>query len=270
MRRLANRVAVVTGAASGIGRATALALAAKGCALAIADVDELGLAQSARMIAALGRPVSQHIVDVSDKQRMQAFVDEVLTEHGRVHIVVNNAGVTVISKFEHHSIEDFERIVAVNLWGVVYGCKYFLPHLQAEGWGSLVNVSSMFGFTGVPKQSSYCATKFAVRGFSESLAIELANENIDVLTVHPGGIATNIVRNAVGHRGGKAHAAMVRWFDRRGMAPEIAGAKIVRAIERRQQRLVITKEAVLTDIAKRLIPTIPRRVAILVQRSKFM
>src|SRR5690606_2731617 len=129
----------------GIGRATAMALAAKGSELAIADIDEVGLAETARMLKEHGTVHSVHVVDVANKQRMQAFANEVAEAHGRVHIVVNNAGVSVGAKLEDHSLEDFEWIVGINLWGVVYGCKFFLPHLQEAGWGAFVNLSSMFG-----------------------------------------------------------------------------------------------------------------------------
>lgn len=259
MRSLDNAVAVVTGAASGIGRATALALAARRCELAIADIDEVGLAQTGRLLDELGTRHTTHIVDVADKQRMQDFADEVATAHGRVHVVINNAGVTVGAKLEDHSLEDFEWIVGINFWGVVYGCKFFLPHLQRAGWGTLVNLSSMFGLTGIPGQSSYCATKFAVRGFSESLAIELANENIDVISVHPGGIRTNIARNSRTKAPG--HQRVVEWFDRKAMPAEKAADKIVSAIERRRNRVVITPEAWLTDVFKRVYPPVPLRLA---------
>lgn len=270
MRSLDNRVAVVTGAASGIGRATAQALAQKGCTVAIADIDEQGLAETARSIAALGREVSTHVVDVANKQRMQDFADEVVAAHGRVHLVVNNAGVTVRAKLDEHSLDDFEWIVGINFWGVVYGCKFFLPHVQAAGWGAFVNISSMFGLTGIPEQSSYCATKFAVRGFSESLAIELANDNIDVICVHPGGIRTNIVRSSRG-REDSSREGIINWFERNAMPPERAAAKIIKAIERRQQRVVITPEAWATDVAKRVFPGVPRRLAgLIVRRSKLL
>jgi NAD(P)-dependent dehydrogenase (short-subunit alcohol dehydrogenase family) len=259
MRNLDNAVAVVTGAASGIGRATALALAAKRCELAIADVDEVGLAQTARLLAEHGSKHTTHVVDVADKLAMQAFADEVARAHGRVHVVVNNAGVTVGAKLEDHSLEDFEWLVGINFWGVVYGCKFFLPHLQRSGWGTLVNLSSMFGLTGIPGQSSYCATKFAVRGFSESLAIELAHENIDVISVHPGGIRTNIARNS--RTNARSHQRVIDWFDRKAMPPERAAAKIVTAIERRRHRVIITPEAWLTDVVKRIYPPVPLRLA---------
>lgn len=260
MRSFEHSVAVVTGAASGIGRATALALASKGSAVAIADIDERGLAETARLLNQARAGYSVHVVDVANKLRMEAFAEEVVQAHGRVHIVVNNAGVTVGAKLEDHSLEDFEWIVGINFWGVVYGCKFFLPHLQRAGWGAFVNLSSMFGLTGVPTQSSYCATKFAVRGFSESLAIELANENIDVITVHPGGIKTNIARSSRSNDHA-SRARIVAWFDRHAMPPEQAAAKIVSAVERRRNRVVITREAWLTDVVKRVYPAVPRRLA---------
>jgi hypothetical protein len=260
MRNLDNAVAVVTGAASGIGRATALALANKRCELAIADIDELGLAETGRLLNERGTRYTTHVVDVADKARMQEFADEVATAHGRVHVVINNAGVSVGAKLEDHSLEDFEWIVGINFWGVVYGCKFFLPHLQQAGWGTLVNLSSMFGLTGIPGQSSYCSTKFAVRGFSESLAIELANENIDVISVHPGGIRTNIARNSRSNNV-SGHQRVIEWFDRKAMPAEKAADKIVWAIERRRNRLVITPEAWLTDVIKRVYPPVPLRIA---------
>jgi NAD(P)-dependent dehydrogenase (short-subunit alcohol dehydrogenase family) len=261
MRNLDNAVAVVTGAASGIGRATALALAAKRSVLAIADVDEVGLSKTSQLLDEQGTKHTTHVVDVSDKSRMQDFADEVARAHGRVHVVVNNAGVTVGAKLEDHTLDDFEWIVGINFWGVVYGCKFFLPHLQRAGWGCFVNLSSMFGLTGIPGQSSYCATKFAVRGFSESLAIELAHENIDVITVHPGGIRTNIARNSRSNYNPVGHQRVIDWFDRKAMPPEKAAAKIVTAIERRRSRLVITPEAWLTDVIKRVYPPVPLRIA---------
>ncbi|MCA9683903.1 MAG: SDR family NAD(P)-dependent oxidoreductase [Myxococcales bacterium] len=265
MRSLQNRVAVVTGAASGIGRETALALAREGCDLAVADVDEAGLAATAEAITALGRKASTHVVDVASRERMQAFVAEVVDAHGRVHIVVNNAGVSVTATLADHSLDDFEWIVGVNFWGVVHGCKLFLPELQRAGWGAFVNISSMFGLIGLPTQSSYCATKFAVRGFSEALAAELVHENIDVISVHPGGIATNIVRNAR-FTDKQAQARAVEFF-RKVMPPEKAAAEIVAGIKHRRRRVLITSEAKATDVIKRLYPDLPPKLIRWAQRK---
>ncbi|MFV8753523.1 SDR family NAD(P)-dependent oxidoreductase [Nannocystaceae bacterium ST9] len=258
MRKLADRVAVVTGSASGIGRATAILLAREGCDLALADVDEVGMAETAAQIRELHRTVTTHIVDVADKARMQAFADEVVAEHGDVHVLINNAGVSVTAPLADQTLEDFEWIVGINFWGVVYGCKFFLPHLQRAGGATIVNLSSMFGLIGLPTQSSYCATKFAVRGFSESLAAELVHHDVDVISVHPGGIATNIVRSGRFLDTGK-QAKTVKWFERFAMPPEQAARQIVQGIKYRKSRVIITREAVLTDLLKRAYPSIPPR-----------
>jgi len=247
---------MVTGAASGIGRATSLLLAARGCELAIADVNEPELTETARLITETGQRVSTHVVDVSNKQRMQRFADEVVEVHGRVNVIVNNAGVSVTSTFENQSLEDFEWLFGINFWGVVYGCKFFMPLLQAADEAHIVNISSVFGILGVPLNSSYCASKFAVRGFSESLRAELAGSSVGVTSVHPGGIATNIVRSA---RFGSEQVLVglkersIRAFARM-LPPEKAAAAIVEGIEKNSGRVLITREAYAIDAAKRLFP----------------
>ena len=257
MKQLANRVAVVTGASSGIGRATSLLLAQRGCRLAISDVDASGLEETRRLIEAQGGQVTTHIVDVSKRDQMQRFVDEVLAAHGGVNILVNNAGVSVGGTFVDQSLEDFEWLMSINFWGVIYGCKLFLPALLAAEEGHIVNISSVFGLVGVPMQSSYCASKFAVRGFSESLLAELGGTRVGVTCVHPGGVATNIaaaskvVGNEATH---ERHAKIVRQF-RKMLPPEKAAEKIVAGIERRSQRVLITRETYLLDFAKRVFPT---------------
>ena len=195
-RNLDDRVAVVTGAASGIGRATAQRLADKGCHLALVDVDEAGLEETRSLVARNDRRCTTHIADVSDKARMQALPDEVAAAHGQVHILVNNAGVTVGAMFDDHSIEDIEWVVGVNLWGVLYGCKFFLPHLKQADWAQIVNLSSMFGFYGMPGQSCYSMTKAGVKALSEALWTELANTNVSVTSVHPGVIRTSLIRSS--------------------------------------------------------------------------
>lgn len=253
MKRLRDRVAVVTGAASGIGRATAGALARRGCDLALVDVDPDGLAQAAREVSDLGRRASTHVANVAHADRMRALADEVATEHGRVHVVVNNAGVSVTGSFEEQNLEDFEWIVGVNFWGVVYGCRFFLPLLRREDEGHIVNLSSMFGLIGIPTQSSYCATKFAVRGLTEALAAELAGSGIGVTCVHPGGVRTRIV-----HSGRTAdeeeRARTIALFERHAAPPERVAEAVVRAVERGRPRLVVCREAHLADWAKRLWP----------------
>jgi NAD(P)-dependent dehydrogenase (short-subunit alcohol dehydrogenase family) len=256
MKKLTDRTAVVTGAGSGIGRATAILLAQRGCRLAIADINAEGLAETARLVRETGRPVTTHVVDVSNKARMQELATEVVEAHGAVHLLINNAGVAVVSTFKEHTLEDFEWLMGINFWGVVYGCKFFLPHLSLADEAHIVNISSVFGLLGIPQQTSYCASKFAVRGFSESLRIELASSNVGVTSVHPGGIATNIVADArlTGEaEDPKAHARMVKSF-KKMMPPSEAAAAIVRGIERNKPRVLITRETYIADAAKRLAP----------------
>jgi len=190
-------VAVITGGASGIGRALAIRFGKEGIAgIAISDINEPDLKETARMINDLGVSVSSHIIDVSKLDQMQRFAAEVVAKHGRVTHLINNAGVGLIGTFDQLSINDFKWMMGINFWGVVYGTKVFLPILLEQESGHLVNISSVFGLIAPPEQSAYCAAKFAVRGFTESLRHELAETNVSVSCVHPGGIKTNIIRNA--------------------------------------------------------------------------
>lgn len=252
-RNLDDRVAVVTGAASGIGRATAQQLADKGCHLALVDVDESGLEETRSLVARNDRRRTTHIADVSDKARMQALPDEVAAAHGQVHILVNNAGVTVGAMFDDHSIEDIEWVVGVNLWGVLYGCKFFLPHLKQADWAQIVNLSSMFGFYGMPGQSCYSMTKAGVKALSEALWTELANTNVSVTSVHPGVIRTSLIRSSrIDDPDERAKA--IEMADKHGTDPKKAGRLIVRAIERNQRRVLIGADARATQWLSRAFP----------------
>lgn len=255
MRKFQDRVAVVTGAAGGIGRAVAVGLAKKGCHLAISDVNEAGLNETAALIKEFGRNVTTHIVDVSDKAQMEAFAASVEAELGPAAILVNNAGVTVTEPFEEHSLEDFEWIVGINFWGVVYGCKFFLPQLRKNDEGHIVNLSSVFGLMGVPLQSSYCATKFAVRGFSESLWAELKDSNITVTSVHPAGVKTNIARDGRTADPRRAKLAM-KVLEKTGVSPDFAAKRIIKAIESKKMRLMVSRDSYAIDGVKRLAPAI--------------
>ena len=260
MKRLADRVAVVTGAASGIGRAIAESLADAGCDLALVDLDDGALAATAARVVAAGRRATVHAADVADRARMAALPDEVLAGHGgHVHVVVNNAGVNVAAPFATHSLEDFDWIMGVNLWGVVHGCKFFLPHLLREDEAHLVNVSSLAGLVPFAGQTSYCATKFAVHGFSECLAAELAGSPVGVTTVHPGTVRTNILRSSR-FADTAIRDRLVTLMARHGMRPERAAALVVDAIRRREPHLVIGADAHLLVAARRLWPAFPRQV----------
>lgn len=259
MRRLHGRVAVITGAASGIGRATSEALARKGCDLALSDVNLEGLQENAERLRALGRKVSVHRVDVASAEEMAAFPEAVIAEHGHAHILANNAGVAVGGTLEEQTLEDLEWIVGVNFWGVVHGCKFFLPYLRREEEAHIVNLSSMVGLIGLPTLTSYCATKSAVRALSEGLWSELADTNIGVTSVHPGGIRTHIVRSSRG-ADERRHEEAVEWFEQKTRPPEYAAARIVSAIEKGKRRQLICPETYVTDVLKRLAPVAIHRL----------
>ena len=194
MKSFRNKVAAITGAASGMGRELALALAGEGCALALSDVNEAGLKNTAERAGALGVKVTTRKLDVADRAAVLAWADEVVRDHGRVNLLFNNAGVALSAPVETVRIEDFEWLMGINFWGVVHGTQAFLPHLKASGEGHIVNTSSLFGILSMPTQGTYNASKFAVRGFTEALRIELELEGacVSATCVHPGGIATNI------------------------------------------------------------------------------
>jgi NADP-dependent 3-hydroxy acid dehydrogenase YdfG len=250
-------VAVVTGAASGIGRALAVRLAGEGAALALADVDEAGLAETAGMIR--GVEVSTHELDVADREGYPAFVEDVVRRHGRVNLVVNNAGVAVIGTTDQISFADIEWLMGVNFWGVVHGAKMFLPILQEQTQAHIVNISSIFGIIGMPGHSAYVASKFAVRGFSEALRHELqqAGSHIRLSVVHPGGIKTNIARNA---RAGESAGATsleseIRNFENAARTtPEEAAECIVRGVRANADRIMIGADARALDRIQRLAP----------------
>lgn len=260
MRTLRDRVAVVTGSAGGIGRALAIELAREGCDLAISDVDEPGLEETRAAVQALGRKVCVHRVDVSDKARMQRYAEEVVAFHGRVHIVVNNAGVTLIDSFERQSLEDFEWVMAVNFWGVVYGCKFFLPYLKQADAGHIVNISSVFGMSGIPLQTSYSASKFAVRGMTDALWVELRQQGIGVTAVYPGGVRTNIARSSRSSDP-SSKAAAVNMIERRSIEPADCAKRIISGIQKNQGRVLVTAETHIIDSLERVAPTLSRRLA---------
>ncbi len=251
-------VAVITGAASGIGRALAVRLGAEKIAgIAISDVNEDGLDETAKLLSTAGLPVSKHITNVAELGDVERLAEEAVAKHGRVTHLINNAGVGLIGTFDQLSIEDFEWLMGINFWGVVYGCKVFLPILEKEESAHIVNVSSVFGLIAPPEQSAYASAKFAVRGFTESLRHELADSNISVSCVHPGGIKTNIVRNA--KLGSEAPQEWkdqgTKFFDRVAKTtPEVAADVIVKGIKAKNPRILIGKDARAISHISRLFP----------------
>ena len=249
---------MITGAASGIGRALAVRFAAEKVAgIVIADVGEEGLHETAMMVEALGAKVSFHLTDVSDLEQVKRLAEEAVQRHGRVTHLINNAGVGLVGTFEQISIEDFRWLMGINFWGVVYGCKVFLPILRQQESGHVVNVSSVFGLIAPEEQTAYCSSKFAIRGFTESLRHELGGTNISVSSVHPGGIKTNIARNAkLGENtpdDWKQQGA--QFFDKVARtSPEQAAEVIVAGIKAKEPRILIGKDAEMISLVSRLFP----------------
>jgi NAD(P)-dependent dehydrogenase (short-subunit alcohol dehydrogenase family) len=256
-RSLKGRTAVVTGAASGIGRALALSLARRGCRLALADIDEAGLAQTARNATALGARASCHRLDVADRAAVAAFPAVVAAEHPGVDLLINNAGVALGGDFEELSEADFEWLIDINFWGVVRMTRAFLPVLRRSEDACIVNLSSVFGLIAPPGQTAYSASKFAVRGFSLALGHELKGTNVRVLVVHPGGVATAIARNARFARRMPAEEAArrLRQADRHlRLAPETAGEIIVKAVEQGKTRVLVGRDAKMIAALERMAP----------------
>jgi NAD(P)-dependent dehydrogenase (short-subunit alcohol dehydrogenase family) len=268
MSFLNGGVAVVTGAASGIGRALAQQLSAAGSALALADIDAKGLAETAASLSNKVGTVSTHAVDVSDEARVRSFSEEVLAKHGRVTLLINNAGVALHGTFEEISLEDFRWLMGINFWGTVYGVRYFLPALKKEPRAHIVNLSSVFGMIAPVGQTAYSTSKFAVRGFTESLRHELEGSTVSVSAVHPGGIRTAIAAHArIGANAPKdGKEEGVALFERVARtSPETAAERILRGVERREPRILIGSDARQIDIIQRLRPatywkTLSRRI----------
>jgi len=269
MKDLRGRVAAVTGAGSGIGRALAEELARRGAHLALCDVDEAGLTETVGRCEGAGVKVTAQRVDVADRDRVHAWADEVAGEHGQVNLVVNNAGVALGSTIRSMSFEDFRWLIDIDFWGVVHGTNAFLPHLERSGEGHIVNLSSVFGLISVPTQSAYNAAKFAVRGFTDALRMELkiAGSPVSCTTVLPGGVRTNIARNArmdasVATMAGDTERAR-RNFDRIAITtPERAARRILQAVEHDRARVLIGPDAQLIDLVSRLAPGVYQRVMI--------
>ncbi len=260
MKSVQGKVAAITGAGSGIGRETAALLARSGCHVALSDVNEQGLAETAAICRGHGVEVRTARVDVAKRQEVHAWADSVAKDLGAVHLIINNAGVALGATIEDTSYEDFEWLMNINFWGVVHGTKAFLPHLKAAGDGHIVNISSVFGLIGVPTQAAYNAAKFAVKGFTEALRQELEIEGlpIGVTSVHPGGIKTNIARSArVTMRKGWVDEESNRDFEKAfSTSPEEAAQDILQAILKNRRRQLIGADAVLIDLVQRTLPTL--------------
>jgi short-subunit dehydrogenase len=258
---LQGSAAAVTGAASGIGRALALEFAARGCDLALADVDEPGLESVSKDIATShGRRVTTQRVDVGDPKQIENFAQTAVANFPNLNILVNNAGVALRGDFDEYDQSQMEWLMGINFWGVVRGTRAFLPHLKRQPLAHIVNISSIFGIVAPAGQSAYCSAKFAVRGFSESLRHELAmsKSSVRLTVVHPGGIATNIARRAPAgtHLRNPMSAEEVgdRFAKVARTSPQVAAQRIIRGIERNEPRVLIGADAKLMEIVQRLRP----------------
>jgi short-subunit dehydrogenase len=247
MKTLDDKVVVITGAGSGIGRALALDLARRGSRLALSDVNEAGLAETVGLVEAAGaREVRSDLLDVADRAAFETYATEVAAHFGRVNVVINNAGVALAGNLLDLSWDDMDWIIGINLTGVLHGTKLFLPHLIASGDGHVVNLSSLFGLLSIPGQSMYNATKYAVRGMTEALREEMliAGHSVGVTSVHPGGIKTAIARNArVSEK--EDQAATAKLFDEKlaKMTPERAAEIIVKGIVNNKARVLVGLDA---------------------------
>jgi NAD(P)-dependent dehydrogenase (short-subunit alcohol dehydrogenase family) len=261
MKLMRGTVAAITGAGSGIGRALALNLAGRGCALAIADIQRVTLEETVELARTAGAyAVSAHVCDVSNYAAVERFAADAHAAHGGVQLLVNNAGVALGGTFQDISIQDFHWLMGINFWGVVNGCKAFLPTLLRQDEAHIVNVSSVFGLLAPPGQTAYVSSKYAVRGFTESLRLDLHDTAVRVSAVHPGGVATNIARNArMGarlrdtspERLAQERTAIERMLT---LPPDRAAAIIVAGIERNRRRILVGKDAERIALLTRWLP----------------
>lgn len=252
MKSFHNQTALITGAGSGIGREFAVQLAQMGCHLVLCDISDNGLQQTKALLPS-GLRISIHQVDVSDRAAMFALPEQVLKIHPSVHLLINNAGIASGGEFVDQSPEHIEKIVRINILGVLYGTRAWLPHLLQQPQAHIVNMSSMVGYIGLPGNALYAASKFAIRGFSESLWAELAGSNVGLTVVHAGAIKTNIMRAAEFTKA-QDKEQLVALMDRFAMPPERAVKKILAAVRKNKMRQTIGLESYLARFAERFAP----------------
>lgn len=278
MKNFNNKVAAITGAGSGIGQQLALNLAKQGCHLALSDINRNGLDSTLDLLQQYPIKVTSQILDVSEKDAVFSWADRVVSDHGKINIIFNNAGVALSGTVAALSVEDYQWIMGINFWGTLYGVKAFLPHLETSGEGHIVNISSIFGLTAQPLMSGYNASKYAVRGLSESLRqdLELTNSNVSMTCVHPGGIKTNIAKStrmsdSVKQVLGVSNDNSIKDFEMSFInTPENAAKVILKAVNRNKRRILIGPDARVYDWISRLFPAGYQRLftAVVRWRSK--
>lgn len=268
MKSFSNKVAAITGAGSGMGRALAVQLAKLDCAVAISDVVDENLRETESLIKEYEVKVTRHLVDVSDRSVMEQYANEVNATHGKVNLIFNNAGVSVTDSAEHMNYEDFEWLMNINFWGVVHGTRAFLPYLKEASEAHIINTSSIFGILSFPTQSAYNASKFAVRGYTESLRQELADTHIGVSCVHPGGVKTNIIKTSR-YTPSDNESPTKEEFEENfeqmaALTSDEAALIILRGVEKNKARILVGKDAKLLTWISRLAPVnYPRLLALI-------
>lgn len=278
MKKFHNKVAAITGAASGIGRALAVELGNRGCHLALCDIDEAGLADTAAIVKQQDIKVTTSVVDTGCKDNVFLWADQVVVQHGQVNLIFNNAGVAISASAQKIKTEDFEWIMNINFWGVVWGTQAFLPHLKASGDGHIVNVSSLFGLLAMPLNGAYNASKFAVRGYTECLRMELEIQRVPVSAtcVHPGGVNTNIAKHArfdpsAQEITGVSQQVSSKRFEKllHTTSPESAAIQILKGVAANKRRVLVGWDARLADKLVRLMGAWYQVIVVRAMRSPF-
>ncbi|MGM0418638.1 MAG: SDR family NAD(P)-dependent oxidoreductase [Thermodesulfobacteriota bacterium] len=259
MKTLKNKIVVITGAGGGIGRSLAFNFAKEGADIAISDIDKNALMETENLLKETGVNVFSQRLDVSDRSAMEKYPEAVVTEMGGVDIIVNNAGVVVVSTVEEHSVDDYEWLMGINFWGVLYGSKFFIPYLKKAEEACIINISSIFGMVSMPNLSSYNAAKFAIRGFSDSLQHELHGSNIRVMGVYPGGVKTDFARkarfNSTPGKKKTSHQEFNTIFEKYSMStPDSTSRAVIKGLKKRKKRVLVGLDAVSGEILSRLMP----------------
>jgi len=265
MKDLRHSIAAVTGAASGIGRSLAIHLAQEGCGLALADIDPDGLHQTAKMIKGNDINITTQVLDVANREQVYQFAQDVVRAHGKVNIIINNAGVSLTETLEDVTYEVFDWLLGINLWGVVYGSKAFLPYLKEQPEGHIVNISSVHGLFTNRNVGPYCTSKFAIKGFTQALCQELKDTGVHVSCVHPGGIKTNIARNARFIKASYPEMGrdeVLEYFDKNiaRTSADKAAQIIIKGIKKNKTRILVGTDAHIFDLLQRMFPVMWQRL----------